>query len=653
MQNAERMPMSSLSSLLSRLKLWQKFALVAAIGLALALPTAVMVLRDELANLAAAHHEQQGMQPLRAVLALVQQTQQHRGLSAAVLSGDDSAAEARGAKARQVEEALHHAEQTSASYTRDDHSKRRADVRQGWTALQPAVASRSLTGPDSFARHTQLVSLQLAWLTDISHASELILDPQEASYHLVAASVQPLPAIAEVLGQLRARGAAAIARKEIGPEDRAMLQSSLARLRDLQLQLQQSLHNVVLNAPALHAVLSQPIQQSQQAVEGAARLVRDKLLPGTAPQIDRPAYWAEITAAIDAQFKLIDLSMAQLQTTLDARVAATRGTVGLLLGLGLLLLAAGAWIIVSVVRSTQAAVQDTLGLAQAMAQGDLSRRISHTGPDELGQMALALNQATASLGTLVADLKSTSQAVASAAEQIANGNADLSTRTEQTASNLEQTASAMHQIHATLNASADTARQASQLADSASGVATRGGDVVGQVVSTMGEIHASARKITDIIGTIDGIAFQTNILALNAAVEAARAGEQGRGFAVVAGEVRSLAQRSATAAREIKALIADSSDRVEAGSQLVAEAGKTMGEIVTQVRRVNDLIGEIGSATQEQTQGVGEVNAAVSQLDHHTQQNAALVEESAAAAESLRQQAQALMAAMQHFRLAA
>jgi len=252
----------------------------------------------------------------------------------------------------------------------------------------------------------------------------------------------------------------------------------------------------------------------------------------------------------------------------------------------------------------------------------------------------------------VSEVRQAAESIATGSGQIAHGNADLSQRTEEQASNLQQTAASMEQLNATVKHNADTARTANQLATVASHAAHHGGTVVTQVVHTMDDIASSARKITDIIAVIDGIAFQTNILALNAAVEAARAGEQGRGFAVVAGEVRNLAQRSGEAAREIKSLIHTSVSKVEDGNRLVAEAGTTMADIVDQVQRVADLIGEISSASHEQTAGIGQVNDAVTQLDQVTQQNAALVEESAAAAESLKLQAHQLTGLVARFSLA-
>ncbi len=270
-----------------------------------------------------------------------------------------------------------------------------------------------------------------------------------------------------------------------------------------------------------------------------------------------------------------------------------------------------------------------------------------------GSLLEGLKQMVDSMRTTLLQVRASTDSIGTASTEIATGNQDLSARTEQTASNLQQAASSMEQLTGAVKQSADSARQANQLASSAAEVAARGGVVVSEVVATMDEINASSKKIADIIGTIDGIAFQTNILALNAAVEAARAGEQGRGFAVVASEVRSLAQRSAEAAKEIKGLIGASVEKVEGGSKLVADAGRTMTEIVGSVQRVTNIIGEITAASAEQSQGIGEVNGSVSQLDQMTQQNAALVEQSAAAAESLREQAARLSGVIASFRLGA
>ena len=293
---------------------------------------------------------------------------------------------------------------------------------------------------------------------------------------------------------------------------------------------------------------------------------------------------------------------------------------------------------------------DLAVVANAVAGGNLTTRID-TSRAAPGSVVAAMDHMQQSLRNVVSQVRASSDSIATGSSQIATGNADLSQRTEEQASNLQQTAASMEELTATVKTNADTARLATQLAGTATAAAGQGGVVVGQVVTTMEGITASSKKIADIIGVIDGIAFQTNILALNAAVEAARAGEQGRGFAVVASEVRTLAQRSAAAAKEIKGLISESVEKVEAGSLQVGEAGRAMNDIVSQVKRVNDLIGEISSATHEQTQGIGQVGDAVNQLDQVTQQNAALVEESAAAAESLNQQAARLVEAVSIFTL--
>ncbi|AET94473.1 methyl-accepting chemotaxis sensory transducer (plasmid) [Burkholderia sp. YI23] len=287
----------------------------------------------------------------------------------------------------------------------------------------------------------------------------------------------------------------------------------------------------------------------------------------------------------------------------------------------------------------------------AIAAGDLRSNVKVTSNDEMGQLLRGLSTMQASLIDTVRTVRSGSESIASATKQIAAGNVDLSSRTEQQASALQETASSMDELTGTVKQNADNARQASVLAANASEIAGKGSQVVSQVVTTMGEINHSSSKIADIITIIEGIAFQTNILALNAAVEAARAGEEGRGFAVVAGEVRSLAQRSSAAAKEIKELIDNSVERVQSGTALVDEAGRTMTEISTAVQRVTDIMGEIAAASEEQSSGIDQVARAVTQMDEVTQQNAALVEEAAAAAQSLEDQAGALRTAVETFRL--
>jgi methyl-accepting chemotaxis protein len=358
------------------------------------------------------------------------------------------------------------------------------------------------------------------------------------------------------------------------------------------------------------------------------------------------AYSGKLKALLSMQRKAIDDTAAAL----DA--AGTRAF-NLLLLLGVLVVLIGATAAFLITRSITKPLQTAVNVAETVAHGDLTTVFEAAPRDEIGDLMRALKGMNESLFKVVSEVQSGTRSIATASNEIASGNLDLSSRTEQQASSLEETAASMEELTSTVRQNADNAEQANQLALTASNVANKGGAIVGKVVETMGSIDASSRKIVDIIGVIDGIAFQTNILALNAAVEAARAGEQGRGFAVVAAEVRSLAQRSASAAKEIKELIGDSVGQVNIGTKLVQEAGTTMREVVDSVARVNDIMSEITSASHEQRIGIDQVNEAIAQMDQVTQQNAALVEEAAAAAASLEEQAATLASAAAGFKLVA
>ncbi|WP_306396342.1 methyl-accepting chemotaxis protein [Telluria beijingensis] len=356
---------------------------------------------------------------------------------------------------------------------------------------------------------------------------------------------------------------------------------------------------------------------------------RDKVLP----EVDK--YVATVQAVVEYEEAL----SAEAQASIDALNASARQ---ILVALGASALAIGAvfgWLLT---RSITLPLGHAVGLARQVAAGDLTARIDVRSRDEVGALLDALRTMNGNLLKTVTEVRAGTETIVTASQQIATGNLDLSSRTEQQASALEETASSMEELTSTVRQNADNAREANVLAKNASQIAAHGGEVVSQVVATMASINESSKKIGDIIAVIDGIAFQTNILALNAAVEAARAGEQGRGFAVVASEVRSLAQRSAGAAKEIRALIADSVTKVDAGGRLVDEAGTTMQEIVQGIGRVTDIMSGIAAASAEQTVGIEQVNEAITQMDSVTQQNAALVEEAAAAAASLEDQAAVL-----------
>ncbi|MFG6487776.1 methyl-accepting chemotaxis protein [Roseateles sp. BYS78W] len=358
-----------------------------------------------------------------------------------------------------------------------------------------------------------------------------------------------------------------------------------------------------------------------------------------------------LTRAATELAGFIQLQKQRTQAATELANASHRRTVISLTALGVVMLLGAVFIAWQLTRSITAPLQVAVEVTGRVSLGDLATDIKVTGRDEAARLLEGLQQMRLSLSRLVQEVRDGAEGISGGASEIATGNADLSHRTESQASSLEETAASVEQLSATVRSNADTAQQADREASTASQAATRGGQIVGQVVATMGEISTASRKIADIIGVIDGIAFQTNILALNAAVEAARAGEQGRGFAVVAGEVRTLAGRAADAAKEIKSLIGASVERVEAGTRLVDEAGASMQDIVAQVSRVATLIGEISSSALEQTSGIGQINQAITSLDQVTQQNAALVEQAAAAADSLNQQAVRMVEAVSVFKL--
>ena len=373
-------------------------------------------------------------------------------------------------------------------------------------------------------------------------------------------------------------------------------------------------------------------------LEGATAFLRNQFVPTMRP-------W---TRAIDEMVAL------QQQRNVHDQAIGSEAYVQariMMLSVGGFALLASILVAWRITRSITQPLTRAVEVARTVAAGDLSSDIRVDSRDETGQLLAALKDMNANLRTIVGQVRDGTETIATASDQIATGNLDLSARTEQQAGALEETASSMEELTSTVKQNAENARQANVLARSASDIATRGGVVVADVVDTMSAIHTSASKIVDIISVIDGIAFQTNILALNAAVEAARAGEQGRGFAVVASEVRNLAQRSASAAKEIKTLIDDSVTKVGEGSRLVSQAGSTMDEIVGSVKRVTDIMGEITAASQEQESGIEQINQAITEMDAVTQQNAALVEEAAAAAESLKEQSAQLAATVSVFKV--
>ena len=635
-----------------RLSLIQKFMILGIISLVIAAIPAALYFSNTFKQQQKATLEERGSAPLIALNKVIQLTQTHRGMSAGMLNGNETFAARRPAIKDKLVQALDAADsqfkEAGVSAARLGHWQ---TLRQTWSALEQAVAGKQIKAAESTKLHTQLIAGELLLSEELLDDFGLNLDAGSSTAYLIRASLVDMPWLAENLGVMRAIGSGFLTQGTVPPEGRATLQGLQKRVLELQGQMFRNLKKATESDTSLKAALESKADTHRVAVDKALALANQALIGATEINFPAPQYFDEFTRTIDGLFEFNADAMKSMDTALQNRAASSQRAIAIVVVCMLLGLGVGAALSFSFVRSITGPVNDAVKVARSVADGNLALTVPVLGTNELGQLMSALSDMRTRLEQVVSAVIRGSESVASASSEIAQGNNDLSNRTEQQASALEQTAASMEELGSAVNQNADNARQANQLAQNASTVAIRGGEVVGQVVHTMRDINDSSRKIADIIGVIDGIAFQTNILALNAAVEAARAGEQGRGFAVVASEVRSLAGRSADAAKEIKALINASVERVEHGTALVDQAGSTMTEVVNAIKCVTDIVAEISSASNEQSIGVAEVGSAVSQMDQVTQQNAALVEQMAAAASSLKSQAQELLTTVAVFQL--
>ncbi|MFC4621567.1 methyl-accepting chemotaxis protein [Comamonas nitrativorans] len=637
---------------LTQLRLAQKFILLGAITLVMIAFPSALYLKETVSDVRQAHRQAAGVPVLMALNMVMQHTQVHRGLSAGVLSGNQAMEQRRTGAREAVNQAI---ADTSALLTKTDapaqEQERLHKWQQDWQALEQTVASGKIEAAESFARHTALVADLMLMNEELLAAYNLQSNADPANIALLQAALVQAPLLSEGVGQIRAMGTGFLTQAFLSVDDRGAFRALINQTGNLQKQAGRFIQRAMQLNPTYQQVLGEQVKKATVLLNESMGLAQSEVLEIDLLQYPAAEYFDKLTQAIESVNAVRISGAERLFVLMEAEATRQSNLLILLTGVQLALLAAAVGLTLLFVRSITRPLHHAVELALAVADGNLAGADEPTGRNEIGELIAAQQQMRSRLRPIVQQVRQGSDAVALASAEIAQGNQDLSGRTESQASALEQTAASMEQLSATVRQNADSAQEASRLTQSAHSIASQGGAMVTQMVQTMQGIHDSSRKVSDIIGVIDSIAFQTNILALNAAVEAARAGEQGRGFAVVASEVRSLAGRSAEAAKEIKRLIDDSVQRVGDGNALAQQTGQTMQEMVGAIQKVNTIVSAISNASQEQADGVVQVGDAITQMDQVTQQNAALVEEMAAAATSLHSRSQELVQAVAVFHL--
>lgn len=637
---------------LNRMTVRQKLGVLGLIALIALLIPSVLLTQKLLADLRVTQRSASSEMVFKDLLEGLRNLQASRGLAAGVLAGNgsmDKTMQERQAQALSVLAA------TRQEMTKTDAGlalvERVSLITKQFDELKEAVQNRKVTPAESFSRHTQLIADVLALLDLVMDDYGLSLEPHPDLYFLMQGSLVHMPWLTEHLGQMRGLGNGLLANQQMSVDGRLRLTVMIdaARLRANQAQLQVN-KSLPLNGDFANK-LTVPLQQAMLASQEVIDLAKREILDTATPSIAPAEFFKQATVSIDAVFNSMGTASEaidqQLHANVDQDLFRLGGAASALVLLLVLLVATA----IAVTRSITLPLNQAIQLANAVAEGDLTEKLHSEGETETAKLLRALMQMQTNLTRVVHAVRDNAGSVFTASNEIAQGADDLSRRTEAQASSLEETAASMEELGATVGQNTEHIQAANQSASKAAAVAQTAGEVVAGFVHTMQEIHTSSSRIRDIISVIDGIAFQTNILALNAAVEAARAGEAGRGFAVVASEVRSLAQRSAEAAKQIKDLITESVNKVETGSAQIEQARRTVLEVVVSIGRVSEMMGQVNLASQEQSAGVGQVTQAVSEMDQVTQQNAALVEQSAAAAATLSQQAGQLEQAVAFFKL--
>ncbi|MFI4869086.1 MAG: methyl-accepting chemotaxis protein [Steroidobacterales bacterium] len=629
-----------------------KLVVVAIVALVPMIALAMLFLSGEQKDINIARRELSGLHRYQSLEAMLLPLGMHEVWSTAAAAGAGVSDRLQAASA-EVARAVSQQDASNDDYgaPAGEDARRWNDVKSAWNAL---AATRPSSSADVLRLHDALRQKILDYRDYIWSTSGLALDSDPAAYFIINAAMVQIPGYESYLTEMRSHAAAVGVAGKATPAD----VQEIARTEVLAQHALESIEADIRHAgegaaagQAMPAGAEQSMQQVRSEFEAFGKYVRQSVAGGTSDGLeDVVKNTAQVTVAIGGFHASMQQAAQQRVQSVSDRLRRTRNVM-LLLVVAALLVGAGCFGIV--IWTTVSGMNETVTVVSRLAEGDYTQEITVQGSDELARTMRALHIMQSKLTGVLSGVKESSLMVATAARQIAAGTSDLSARTEQQAANLEETASSMEAMTSTVKQNADNAKLANKLAQAARDQAEQGGSIVEQAVGAMGAIDTASKKIADIISVIDEIAFQTNLLALNAAVEAARAGDQGRGFAVVASEVRSLAQRSASAAKEIKDLIHDSVAKVGEGSRLVSESGQHLGDIVASVKKVSDVVGEISNASQEQASSAEEISRAVLQMDESTQQNAAMVEQASAAAASMNDQAARLSQLTAFFKLTA
>ena len=634
-------------SLMQRLRLLPKFALLTMVFMVPLLLTLGLLYAELNKEIATARRERNGLQYVRELEDTMRLVRKHRALRHMQLSGNaDAAGDAVRVQA-EIGEQMKKVEETDQASTSLGASAAWKEISRGWAALQEKIPAAKTK--DSYADHSALLD-QLGKLNAlVADRSGLTLDPQADTNHLTSAVVDGFPGITEVLAHIAGRGAAYIDTALLEPNEDVMLNSAVMVARRDVARLPGRFDAIFRENADLRRNLEPQLASVAEALAFLERAQNEVL--NAYNQTSGKQFFEAGDKSIEALHGAAMASAEALDSLLAQRIALNSARLYVIIAAVLGGLLVTAYMLTGFYVSFSREVSRLESAVERAAAGDLSHAISSASRDEIGGLVNAFGRMNSGLAQLVAQVRTGSETITGTSQEIAADNADLSSRTESQASSLQQTASSMEELTTIVRRNDRNAEEANRLAVSAADIAHKGGQAVDQVIETMAGIKSSSYKIIDIISVIDGIAFQTNLLALNAAVEAARAGEHGRGFAVVASEVRALAQRSAGAAREIKDLIEGSVQQIEHGNALVGDAGATMGDIVASVQHVARIMNEISAASREQTDGIEQVNKAISQMDEVTQRNAQLVEHAAGTAESLHRQAVGLAQSVAAFKL--